>query len=158
VTCGDLVKSLAGSWKAPQYKMKRGSEVGAQVFGPNSFDMRDVDLTLDASGNGALKIKTSVLDQKGKAWAPTQIEAKITVGSTATPQTGGRCEPAVMVTSAEERFLDETGYQAPLPGANVTLLTDPAGKQLELRFEPPKGEGAFWTTMRRAAAAKTATP
>ena len=40
--CGaDLVKSLAGVWKAPEYKMKRASEVGTQVFGPNAFDITE---------------------------------------------------------------------------------------------------------------------
>src|SRR3954466_8954068 len=68
---GNLVKSLAGTWKAPLYKMKRASEVGTQVFGPNSFDIRNVELTLEPSGDGVLKISTSVLDQKGKTWAPT---------------------------------------------------------------------------------------
>ena len=73
----DLVKNLAGAWKAPQYRMKRASEVGIQVFGPNAFDVRDVELTLQPSGEGVLKISTSVLDQKGKTWAPTLIEARM---------------------------------------------------------------------------------
>jgi len=150
--CGaDLVQSLAGAWKAPQYKMKRASEAGTQVFGPNSFDVRDVDLTLEPSGTGVLKISTSVLDQKGKTWAPTLIEAKVTV---ATPKTSaaGRCEPVVTVASVEERYLDETNYQTPLTGSRVMMVTDPAGKQLEVRFETPKGEGSFWSTLTRQAA------
>ena len=147
--CGpDLVKSLAGAWKAPQYKMKRASEVGTQVFGPNAFDIRDVDLTLEPSGEGVLKISTSVLDQKGKTWAPTVIEAKVTV---AAPRTSGagRCEPAVSVGSVEERYLDDTNYRTPLPGSHVMMLTDPAAKQVEVRFEPPRGGGSFWSTLTR---------
>ena len=93
--CGpDLVKSLAGAWKAPEYRMKRASEVGTQVFGPNAFDIRNVDLTLEPSGEGVLKISTSVLDQKRKTWAPTLIEAKVTVAPPLM-STGGRCEPVV---------------------------------------------------------------
>ena len=151
--CGpDLVKSLAGAWKAPQYKMKRASEVGTQVFGPNAFDIRDVDLTLEPSGEGVLKISTSVLDQKGKTWAPTLIEAKVTVAAprTASQTSGvGRCEPAVTVTSVEERYLDDTNYRTPLPGSRVMMLTDPAAKQVEVRFEPPNGGGSFWSTLVR---------
>ena len=147
----DLVKSLAGVWKAPQYKMKRASEVGAQVFGPNAFDVRDVDLTLEPSGDGVLKIATSVLDQKGKTWAPTLIEAKVMVAARQTLQVSpaGKCEPVVAVASVEESYLDDTNYRAPLTGSRVLLLTDPAAKQLEVRFETPKGEGSFWSTLSR---------
>jgi len=151
----DFVKALAGTWKAPQYKMKRASDVGTQVFGPNSFDVRDVELTLDAAGSGALKITSSVLDQKGKSWAATAIESKITVGA-GTATLSGACEPSVMVTNTEERFLDETQYKAPLDGAHVMLVVDPLAKQIEVRFEPPMGQGSFWTTLRRQAAAGAA--
>jgi len=151
ISCGaDLVKSLAGVWKAPQYKMKRASEVGTLVFGPEAFDIRDVDLTLDAAGEGVLKIATSVLDQKGKTWAPTVIEAKLTLAAPqAARQTaaGGRCEPVVTVSSVTERYLDDTNYQTTLPGSRVMIVTDPAAKQLEVRFETPKGEGSFWSTL-----------
>ena len=150
--CGaGLVQTLAGSWKAPQYRMKRASEVGAQVFGPNSFDIRDVDLTLDPSGAGVLKISTSVLDQKGKTWAPTLIEATVTI---AAPKTtvAGKCEPVVTVAGVEQRYLDETNYQTPLTGSRVMMVTDPAARQLEVRFETPKGEGSFWSTLTRQAA------
>jgi hypothetical protein len=152
-SCGaDFGKTLAGTWKAPLYKMKRASDVGTQVFGPNSFDVRDVELMLDGTGSGALKITSSVLDQKGKTWAATAIETKITVGAGTATLAGG-CEAAVMVTSAEERFLDETQYRAPLTGAHVMLIADPMAKQLDVRFEPPMGQGSFWTTLRRQAAA-----
>jgi len=152
VTCGvDLVKSLAGTWKAPQYKMKRASEVGTQVFGPNSFDIRNLDLSLDAAGQGVLKISTSVLDQKGKSWAPTVIEAKLTVAAPqpAAPSGAGRCEPVVTVVSAEERYLDDTNYHSSLAGSRVRIVADQTAKQLELRYETPKGEGSFWSTLTR---------
>jgi hypothetical protein len=151
--CGaDVARSLAGSWKAPQYKMKRGGDTGTEVFGANAFDVRDVELTLDGSGNGTLKITTSVLDQKGKTWAPTLVEAKIAVGA-ATPANAGRCDIAVTVAGAEERYLDQTQYQAPIEGAQVMMLFDPATRQLDVRFQTPKGPGSFWTTVRRPAAA-----
>jgi len=149
--CGaDLVKSLAGIWQAPQYKMERASEVGAQVFGQNAFDIRSVDLALEPSGEGVLKISTSVLDQKGKTWAPTVIEAKVMV---VLPQSSGagRCEPVVTVTSVEERYLDNTNYQTPLSGSRVMMVTDPAARQIEVRFETPRGEGSFWSTLMRQA-------
>jgi len=36
-SCGaELAKTLAGTWKAPQYKLKRGGEESTAVFGPNA--------------------------------------------------------------------------------------------------------------------------
>ena len=155
-SCGaDLAKTLAGSWKAPQYKLKRGGEESTAVFGPNASDVRDVELTLDASGSGVLKITTSVLDQKGKTWAPTQVEAKIALGMVTTT-TNNRCDVAVTVASAEERYLDQTQYQAPIAGARVMMLVDPPARQLDVRFETVKGPGSFWTTVRRQAAGAVA--
>ncbi len=143
-----VAKALAGTWKAPEWSLKRSGGSGSEVFGPNAKDVRNVDLTLDASGAGTLKITTSVVDQKGKSWAPTEIETKITVGA-GQMSAAGRCEPAVTVTSAVERFLDATKYQTALEGTHVMMLAGPAANQLEVRFEPPKGDGSFWTTMRR---------
>jgi hypothetical protein len=147
----DLVKTLAGAWKAAQYKMKRASEVGTLVFGPNALDIRDVDLALEPSGEGVLKISTSVLDQKGKTWAPTIIEARVAAASPRT-STAGRCELVVTVSSAEERYLDDTNYRTPLTGSRVMMVTDPAARQLEVRFETPKGGGSFWSTLTRQTA------
>ena len=155
-SCGaDLAKTLAGSWKAPQYKLKRGGDESTAVFGPNASDVRDVELTLDASGSGVLKITTSVLDQKGKTWAPTEVEAKIALGMVTTTS-NSRCDVAVTVASAEERYLDQTQYQAPIAGARVMMLVDPPARQLDVRFETVKGPGSFWTTVRRQAAGAVA--
>jgi hypothetical protein len=155
IACGaDLVKSLAGAWKAPEYRMKRASEVGTQVFGPNAFDVRNVALTLEPSGEGVLKISTSVLDQKGKTWAPTLIEAKVTVTAPQAAQAPGtgKCEPAVTVAGVEERYLDDSNYHTSLDGSRVILATDPGAKQIDVRFETPKGAGSFWSTLVRQAA------
>lgn len=158
-SCGaDLVKNLAGAWKAPEYKMKRASEVGAQVFGPNAFDIRNVELALEPSGEGVLKISTSVLDQKGKTWAPTLIEAKVAVAAPQQTAAAGRCEPVVTVASVEERYLDETNYHTPMTGSRVVIVTDPAAKQIDVRFETPKGEGSFWSTLMRQVPRTPRTP
>src|SRR5437762_12691736 len=154
-TCGaDLVKTLAGAWKAPQYRMKRASDLSNQVFGPDALDIRDVELTLESSGDGVLKIASSVVDQKAKTWAPTLIEANIAVAAprTALQMAGAvRCDPAVTVASVEQRYLDDTNYHTALTGSRVMMITDPAAKQIEVRFETPKGEGSFWSTLVRQA-------
>ena len=31
------------------------------------------------------------------------------------------------------------------------MVTDPGAKQIEVRFETPRGEGSFWSTLTRQA-------
>ena len=150
VCAPDAGKRLAGTWRAPQYRMKRASQAGIQVFGPDAFDVRDVELTMQPSGDGLLKISTSVVDAKKRTWAPTLIEANVTLGASE-PTAAGRCQITVKVNSAQEQYLDETKYQAPIEGAEVRLLLDAGAKEMDLRFETPNGEGSFWTTVRRQA-------
>jgi hypothetical protein len=145
----DVVKSLAGVWRAPEYKMKRTSEVGERVFGANAFDVRTVELTLQPSGEGLLRIGTEVIDAKGRKWAPMMTEAKLLVGGPqATASMPGKTELAVKVTGAEEQYLDETKYRSPVNGLRVMMIAAAAGKEIELRFETPNGAGSFWTTLR----------
>ena len=143
----DAVKSLAGVWRAPEYRMKRTGEVGERVFGANAYDVRTVELTLQPSGEGLLKITTEVVDAKGRKWAPTITEAKLLV-SAPPAASSGKFEPAVTVTGAEEQYLDDTKYRSPLTGVRVVLMTDAAAKEIQLRFETPNGAGSFWTTLR----------
>ena len=143
----DVVKSLAGVWRAPEYRIKRTSEVGERIFGANAFDVRNVELTVQPSGEGLLKITTEVVDAKGRKFAPTLIEVKLLISAPAA-STSGKIEPAVAVTGAEEQFLDDTKFRTPLNGARVMLVTDPAAKELQLRFETPSGSGSFWATLR----------
>jgi hypothetical protein len=145
----DVVKGLVGVWRAPEYRMKRTGEVGERVFGANAYDVRNVELTLQPSGEGLLKITAEVVDAKGRKWAPTIIEAKLLVSAPSTATTG-KIEPAVTVTGAEEQYLDDTKYRSPLNGVRVVLITDPAAKEIQLRFETPSGAGSFWTTLRPA--------
>lgn len=146
----DVVKSLAGIWRAPEYRLKRTGDVGERIFGANAFDVRNVELTLQPSGEGLLKITTEVVDAKGRKWAPTIIEAKLQVSAPPTP-TAGKIEPAVKVTAAEEQYLDETKYRSALNGVRVALVADPAAKEIQVRFETPNGTGSFWSTLRPAA-------
>ena len=155
-----VVKSLVGVWRAPEYRIKRTSEVGERIFGPNAFDVRTVELTLQPSGEGLLKISTEVVDAKGRKFAPMITEVKLSVAPPqgAASAAPGKIEPAVTVTGAEEQYLDETKYRSPVNGVRVALLTDAAAKEVELRFETPNGTGSFWTTLRPAAASKPAAP
>ncbi len=146
----DLVKRLAGVWKAPEYKIERTSALDVQVFGAHASDIRNVDLTLQPSGEGVLKIHKSVVGQKGKVYAPSIIEAKLMVGP-AEPTITGRLQPAVTVTAAEERYLDGSGDKWSRNGARVTITTDQEGSELDVRYEGPNGQESFVTDMTRRA-------
>ena len=157
----DVVKGLAGEWKAAQYKMERVSQLDIEVFGPHASDIRNVDLTIQPSGRGVLKVSTSVVDQKGRTHAPSVIEAKLTIRAPETPSTiPGRIQPVVVVESAEERYLDGSGDRWPRDGSRVTITADAGLKALDLRYEPKNGTGSFVTTLTRPAAkpAGQATP
>jgi len=145
---GDLVKRLAGAWKAPQYKMERTTELDVQVFGPHASDVRTVDLTLQPSGEGVLKIQKSVVGQKGKVYAPSVIEAKLMLGAVQTTITG-RLQPSVTVTQAEERYLDGTGDKWSREGARVTIISDESASEIDLRYDGPNGQDSFATPMTR---------
>src|SRR5438874_1897485 len=73
----DLLKRLAGVWKAPEFRVDRASDLDVRVFGAGAADVRNVDLTLQPSGEGVLKISKSVIGRTGRKYAPSIIEAKL---------------------------------------------------------------------------------
>jgi hypothetical protein len=149
VSAAEAAKSLAGLWKAPEYRAERYSELDVQVFGPHAFDLRNVDLTIQPSGDGLLQVYTSVIDQKGRKYSPSVIEAKLRIGA---PQTtyGGRIQPDVTVVSAEEKYLDKSGDRWPRDGSRVQLtMSDLGSDEMNFRFDTKDGRGSFGTTLRR---------
>jgi hypothetical protein len=145
----DLAKRLAGTWKAPEYRMERTGALDVEVFGVHASDVRNVDLTLQPSGEGVLKVSTSVVDRNGRKWAPSLLEAKLRVGPPAAAASGGRIQPTVTVLSAEMRYLDGAGDRYPRDGSRVTITTDSTLAELDLRLDTAMGDGSFWTTLKR---------
>lgn len=149
VTAADVATSLAGLWKAPEDRMERYSQLDVEVFGPHAVDVRNVDLTVQPSGEAVLKVTTKVVDQKGRTYSPTLVEAKLRIGAAAR-SIAGLIQPVVTVVSAEERYLDSSGDHFSRDGSKVELtMTDLAGDELNLRFDPSDGRGSFGTTLKR---------
>jgi hypothetical protein len=145
----EVATRLAGVWKAAEDRVPRATALDIQVFGPNAYEVRNVDLTIRPTGEGVLTVSKAVVGQKGRRHAPSVIEAKFVLGP---PQTSitGRIEPVVKVTSAEERYLDGTGDRWPRDGSRVTIsMASLDDNQMELRLDTPTGSESFGETMMR---------
>jgi hypothetical protein len=149
----DVVKALAGTWRAPEFKMERDSGLDDQVFGAHASDVRNVELDVQPSGDAVLQICSAVVDEKGKTLAPTLFDAKLALAAPAAAA-GGTIQPRVSVESAEQRYLD-SGTRWPRQGYRVTLTARPRGSEidtLDFRFDTPRGDASFWTTLVRQGA------
>lgn len=144
--------SLAGTWVAAPFETRLATDFDVSVWGPNASSVRTVELTLNASGEGTLRVTTKVVDGKRRTVsASTSVEeASITVGAPGAP-VEGRTDYAVTVTRAERRYPDDPGHTWPLDGLKVRVssLGNTPASPLEIRLETPEGRGSFWETLRR---------
>ncbi len=92
----EVAKRLAGVWKAAEDRVPRATALDIQVFGPDAYEVKNVDLTIQSAGEGVLKVSKAVVGQKGRRYSPSVIEAKLVIGSPTTSVTG-RIEPAIKV-------------------------------------------------------------
>ena len=149
VSAGEVAKRLAGVWKAAEDRVPRATALDIQVFGPDAYEVKNVDLTIQSAGEGVLKVSKAVVGQKGRRYSPSVIEAKLVIGSPATSVTG-RIEPAIKVTGAEERYLDGSGDRWSREGSRVTIsMASLEDNQMELRYDSPNGSESFGATMTR---------
>jgi hypothetical protein len=145
----EVAKRLAGVWKAAEDRVPRATALDVQVFGPDAYEVKNVDLTIQSAGEGVLKVSKAVVGQKGRRYSPSVIEAKLVIGSPTTSVTG-RIEPAITVMSAEERYLDGSGDRWSRDGSRVTIsMASLEDNQMELRFDSPNGSESFGATMTR---------
>ena len=148
-TAGEVAKRLAGAWKAAEDRVPRATALDIQVFGPDAYEVKNVDLTIQSAGEGVLKVSKAVVGQKGRRYSPSVIEAKLVIGSPTTSVTG-RIEPAIKVVSAEERYLDGSGDRWSRDGSRVTIsMASLEDNQMELRYDSPNGSESFGATMTR---------
>ena len=152
---------LAGRWSSTPAETPLSSAFDESVWGPNAKSVRNVDLQIDGTGHGALKVTTRVVDGRGRTIkASTSVEeAKIVVGESRNT-IATRVEHGVEVVSAVRTYPDDPSYKWELDGLKVQIVTftDSNGNTLEIRFDTPEGRGSFWETLRRAsrpAATKT---
>jgi hypothetical protein len=149
VTGDELLRHLAGMWKAAEERTPRVTAIDVDVFGPGAYDVRTVTLAVRPSGDGDLQVHTWVVGRKGRTYAPSLIEVQLRIGEPVA-SAANRVQPTVSVTSAEERYLDGSHERWPLEGARVILtLAGLTSKDLNLQFETRDGRGAFGTSLAR---------
>jgi hypothetical protein len=145
--------ALTGTWTSAPHETPLSTDFDRSVWGPGARSVRDVRMTIDASGQGTLTVTKRVLDQRGRTVAgSTSIEeARLTVGGLQEPSTSPRAEYAVTVASAERRYPDDKEYKWPIDGLKVRIATVDEGGDgtIEIRFDTPEGRGSFWETLRR---------
>jgi len=143
---------VVGSWKSAPYETPLSTDFDKSVWGPNAKSVRDVQLTIRPTGEGALTVTRKVLDAKGRTvpGSASVEEAQIRVGA-AEESSASRTEYTVTVTSAERRYPDDPGYKWPLDGLRVRVASvDQDGQRaVEIRFDTPEGRGSFWETLLR---------
>lgn len=144
-----LLKQLSGVWTAPETRTPRTTELDERVFGAGASDVRNVTLTIQPSGQARLSISTAVIGRTGRRFAPSVVEARLTIADPVS-STAGRLAPAVTVASAEERYLDGGNERWPIEGARVSIsMSGPAPTDIEFRFDTKDGRGSFGTELKR---------
>lgn len=145
----DFVKHLVGVWTAPEDRTERVSDLDVSVFGSHAFDVRNVSLTIHASGDASLRVSSAVVDRKGRKQVPSVLDAQLRIGAPGTT-TPAAIRPAVTVVSAEEKYLDGTGDRWRIEGARAYLsIPDPTYSEMNFRFDTSDGRGSFGTTLTR---------
>ena len=144
--------ALAGTWKSAVDEMRLTSAFDESVWGKDAKSTRTVELTVQPTGQGKLKITRRVVDAKGRAVpGSTSIEeAAIEIGGSRNT-ISTRIEHDVKVMSAVRTYPDDPGQKWDLSGLKVEVVTfqDGDGSSLEVRFDTPEGGGSFWETLRR---------
>jgi len=147
VSGADLLKRLAGTWKAPDERTPKSSDLDTQVFGAGAAEVRTVTLVISPSGDATLQVRRSVVGAKGKVYAPSVMEVKMRIGEPVVMELG-HLRPTVTVTSAEERYLDGDRERWTRDGTRVQLsILDMTSKDLNIQLDTPDGRGAFGATL-----------
>jgi hypothetical protein len=147
VSLMELLGHLAGTWKAPDERTPKSSEIDVQVFGAGAAEVRTVTLVISPSGDGTLQVKRSVVAAKGKVFAPSVMDVKMRIGEPVVTELG-QLRPTVTVTSAEERYLDGDRERWTRDGTRVQLsILDLTSKDLNIQLDTPDGRGAFGATL-----------
>ena len=148
-TAADLLKHISGAWRAEEDRTPRTSDLDVKVFGAGASNVRNVTVTIDASGHGKLNVSTAVVGRDGRRYAPSVVEANFTVADPVS-SSFGRLSPTITVVDAEERYLDGGHERWPIEGARVSItVIDPAAGELEFRWDTKDGRGSFGTSLKR---------
>ena len=149
IPSADFVRQLSGLWRAEEDRTPRVTNLDVQVFGPGAYDVRNVTLRVLPSGMGTLTVSTTVVDRKGRHYAPSVMEATLMIGDPIT-NAFGKLAPNVTVVAAEERYLDGTRDHWTIQGSRASIaISAPEASELEFRFDTRDGRGSFGPTLKR---------
>lgn len=144
------VRSFAGIWKAPEYKVAANTELDQQVWGKGASKVRNMQLALEPNGQGILRVHQAVVDPRGRVrpYSASLVEARIQLEAPTTATDASRTEPTVKVLSAEERYLDRTNKRRTIEGLKVSVSM-PAGysRIINVRYDTAEGTGSFGETL-----------
>ena len=138
--------SLAGQWQSAPLELALTDDFHRSVYGDGARSVRTVTMTIQPSGDGVLRVESSVRDRRGHVVAGTQETQEITFSVGTLDEEPGR--PAHYVThvaKAERRFADDPSSAFPRDGVTVAIYpSDGKPGTLEVRFDTPEGTGSFW--------------
>jgi hypothetical protein len=144
--------ALVGNWKSVPEEIQLTTAFDEAVWGPHAKSVRTVELQIQPSGEGLLKVTKRVVDAKGRTVpASTSVEeAKVNIGGSRNT-ISTRVEHDVTVQSAARTYPGDPISRWELTGLRVQIatFTDADHDTLEVRVETPEGRGSFWETLRR---------
>lgn len=146
--------SLAGSWRSRPDEVTLSGDFDREVWGPNARSIRIVELTLQPSGSGTVKVSRRVVNARGVSIAGSAAieEAQFTLAGPG-ETFGTRVPFETTITKAERRYPDMPKDVWPVEGFQLKLVPfDGDTSRLEMRWDTPEGDGSFWETLIRAAA------
>lgn len=153
---------LVGTWRSAEERVPLNSPFDVSVWGKGATSVRTVNMTVKASGEVTVTVTRKVTDARNRTVpGSTAIERADAVVGESRDGLAGRQEYELKVVKAERRYPDIAGSEWSLDGLKMKLtVSGSAPQSLEIRFDTPEGNGSFWETLRRAAAAapKRATP
>ena len=154
ISGAELLKHLAGTWRAAEDRTPRTTPLDEQVFGHGAVEVRSVTLVISASGEATMQVRRSVVGARGKVFAPSLVDVKMKIGEPVVAEFG-HLRPTVTVTSAEDRYLDGDKETFPRAGLRVTLsLANAASDELNMQFEPADGRDGFGATLTPASSGR----
>ena len=148
--------ALVGTWRSAEERVPLNSPFEVSVWGKGASSVRTVDMTVKASGEGTVTVTRKVSDAKSRTVpGSTAIEHADVVIGESREGLAGRREYDLKVVKAERRYPDIAGSVWSLDGLKVklTVASGASPQSMEIRFDTPEGDGSFWETLRRAAAA-----
>lgn len=153
-----FMSKFVGAWAAAPSEVRLVSDLDLSVWGPNASSIRKVEVVIQPSGEGSIKVTRSVVDGRGrtKPYSVSVEQAQLVVRMPEQSD-ANRIEATVEVRNGERTYPDTPKDRWKLDGLMIGLVaTDPKNQELNLRFDMPDGRGSFGETLMRRAPAGTA--